>query len=172
MSNRLDKKVSVKMIFCIVIFNFLVIIILLSIRSSICPNCQESCDSTKKIFLDFDKRDCNNCEQYSLMMEIKEAHIDKLNKNSKTIKDLKEENAKNQRKCDELSGKLTNTVKELKEKDNELATHHQIIEILKTEINALRITNNIENMAPKIEQTENSDVIPALAPIKSHLVQK
>lgn len=158
------------MIFCIEIFHFIVII--LSIRSPICPNCQKNCESTKKVFLDFDKKDCTNCQQYSLMMEIKEAHIDKLNINSKAIKDLKEENAKIQRKCDELSGKLINAVKELKQKDNELADHQQTIEILKTEINALRITNNIENMAPKNEQTGNSDVIPALAPIKSPLVQK
>lgn len=97
------------------------------------------------------------------MIEIKEAHIDKLNMNSKAIKDLNEKNAKNQRKCDELSGKLANTVKELKQKDKELADHQQTIKILKTELNALRISNNIENMAPKNEQTENSDVI--LAPL-------
>lgn len=88
------------------------------------------------MFLDFDKKDCTQCQQYSLLIEIKEARIDKLNN------DLKDEIAKNRLECDELKRNVA-------QKDNDLAKYQKTIEMLKTELNALRIekvTLNNERM--------------------------
>lgn len=141
------------------------------LRSPICPNCQKICSSTQKVFFDFDNKDCTQCQQYALLVEIKEAQIDKLKSNTQTITDMKE-------KINELKGNIASTDKLLTQKDNELAKYKQIIESLKTELNALRITNDTENVAPRNEQTESfsnanlilheksEEVIQALAPIK------
>lgn len=141
------------------------------LRSTNCPNCQKSCLPTKKVYVDFDTKDCTQCQQYGLLIEIKEAQIDKLKSNAQTFTEMKG-------KIDELKGKIANTDKLLTQKDNELAKYKQIIESLKIELNALRITNDAENVAPKNNQTEklnnvnlllhekSEGMVQALAPIK------
>lgn len=94
------------------------------------------------MFLDFDKKDCTQCQQYSLLIEIKEARIDKLNN------DLKDEIAKSRLEFDELKRNAA-------QKDNDLAKYKKTIETLKTELNALRIKNDIEKVTLNNEQMEN-----------------
>ncbi|XP_055323098.1 E3 ubiquitin-protein ligase TRAIP-like [Sitodiplosis mosellana] len=135
-------------------------------KSPTCPNCQKNCQSTQKVFLDFDKKDCTHCQQYALLIEIKESRIDKLNI------ELKNEIAKSRLQFDELKRKIANTDKVLAQKDNDLAKCQQTIDVLKSELNAVRTTNDTENVAPKNERTENTDKAALILREKSEEMAK
>lgn len=137
-------------------------------RSPTCPNCAKNSQPTKKVYLDFDNKDCSQCQQYAMLIDIKETQIDTLKSNTQSITDMKKEMTKNQLKYDELMTKIANTNKMLMQKENELLKCQQTIESLKRELSALQI-NDTENVAPNkadlLLHEKSGEVIQALAPI-------
>lgn len=141
--------------------------------------CAVGCDSTtnKKVFLDFESKDCNECAQYKMLIDIKETQIDKAKTKCETITDemefLKLDNTTNETKIFDLSKKLAQKDKVLTEKDLELAKLNQVINALKNELSRVRTINGLKkekeenNNQPKTTVKLEKEAI--VAPIKSNL---
>lgn len=104
----------------------------------------------QKIYLDFDRKDCNQCQQYSLLMEIKENQIEKLNTQHK---DFNKKMKAKELEIRELKAENAQNTEVITKKNNELTNIERTVALLKKELNELRITKDNE----KDEQNNNKN---------------
>lgn len=117
----------------------------------------------KRIFLDFDHKDCSQCQQYTLLMEIKENQIGKLKAEHATatekITALQNNLKIKESKLSELEAQTMKDEAIIKKNSNELEKFEQTIALLKKELNELRITKNDKMEEPNNNLTENINIV-------------